>query len=337
MFGVIPFRNVDSPGADDYIKAGWSAPADGAITAQRIISFSISINNSQVNDPYDTRIQISLKNLFIKELKKIASTSVGRVLLYRILIEVRRHIQDSNIGTCGNDIVLIANSSFRERNRSIEIDKGQSQYVKGSGRIKFDVTNIRNAVIGRRKNLYSYIATDPTLNDVNIFHEMIHWFHYLRNPGRQTLEEKVSSDELCQISESDGVYQCYWGMLDDGTSRERLNSMTPWRADDACQQVLLEEIRTMLGMPKNASYIEGDDLSENLYRACTHQPLCFGHESLPFYEDNRVINKVLQVTNSGVVGYLLDFENPNYRNAKIFDKGYTPYYTKKGLGNSYFR
>ena len=134
MFGVIPFN------ANNYIKAGWSAPAlgNGAINEQRIISFDTNCagpphdqcsvvsyeNPHRIDDPNVPGAQISRRTLFERAFRKIASTSVGRVLLYRILLEIRRHITagDNNgcqeaICACPNDVV----QSARNRHRSMTI------------------------------------------------------------------------------------------------------------------------------------------------------------------------------------------------------------------------
>jgi len=44
--------------------------------------------------------------------------------------------------------------------------------------------------------------------------------------------------------------------------------------------------------------LEGDDLSENLYRMCIGNPLRFGHRTASFYEDSKVIDKIIHTVTS---------------------------------------
>lgn len=78
MFGVVDMNGAVSENENDYIKAGY----DGNNNNKRIISYDASMNE--------------YKETFIDNFKKIASTSVGRVLLYRILIEIRRKDGNGN-------------------------------------------------------------------------------------------------------------------------------------------------------------------------------------------------------------------------------------------------
>lgn len=122
--------------------------------------------------------------------------------------------------------------------------------------------------------------------------------------------------------------------------------MTPWigRTED---KIACEEIRNILGKQRNVtnnpgltnnSYFEGDDLSENLYRACLGKPLRFGHDTKDFYEDNKVIDAVINVTATNISGYSVNVENPLYRNTENIDIGCDPsYYTQRGLGESCFK
>jgi hypothetical protein len=67
-----------------------------------------------------------------------------------------------------------------------------------------------------------------------------------------------------------------------------------------------EKIRNLLGIPEGRldeqpvySYINGDDLSENLYRHCIGQPLGFcldwpSEYSYDFFEDMKVVNRCIE-------------------------------------------
>lgn len=83
-------------------------------------------------------------------------------------------------------------------------------------------------------------------------------------------------------------------------------SAMPWIVanDGSSFAVGFEEVRTILGSHTTVTdYINGDDISENLYRLCDDQPLRFGHSSSPFYEDKNVIEKVLSVCRNSMRQY----------------------------------
>ena len=68
-----------------------------------------------------------------------------------------------------------------------------------------------------------------------------------------------------------------------------------------------EEMRTLLGMPHNildAEYLNGDDLSENLYRSCKGMLLRFGYNGDNFYEDRKVINRVINAIINNYIVYI---------------------------------
>ncbi|MDR1391379.1 MAG: hypothetical protein LBI95_03375, partial [Holosporales bacterium] len=337
MFGVpTPFPGLivgaQIPAA--IVQAGWDAQANNL---QPIISFDGSINNvDMVNDPNHGG-QVSTINLFIRHFRKIASTSVGRVLLYRILIEIRRHNPGGNIGCCGADVILIAAlPNTRNRNRSISIRlRSPFAYLENSSRINIntDAGIAKRTVIGKRYDLCSYITMDTTSYDALIFHEMVHWYHHLRDPIRQNTEKDVSIVQIGNLA----PYSYFWNGLNgvNDINRERL-SIRAWRGAGA-DILKIEEIRTILGSLKNTiNYLEGDDLSENLYYACIFKPLSFGHSrDETFYEDNMVIDKVITITNANI-GYACYGENPIFRNKKTFDTKYRPSYSKQGLGECYY-
>ena len=56
-----------------------------------------------------------------------------------------------------------------------------------------------------------------------------------------------------------------------------------------------EEIRNILGAPANVEdRRHGDELSENLYRMCIGMPLRYGYLSAKYYEEKRVIDRVIK-------------------------------------------
>ena len=346
MFGVIPFQNAGAPGQNDYVKAGWSppAPGGGAINAQRIISFFGSVDNTMVNDPNIPGANISRRALFEREFRKIASTCVGRVLLYRILIEIRRHQAGSNAGCTENPTFVGATSGtlITDRCRNINIAYDCGSFGVGFGfsdllrQIVFveDPNNLFGnrtlfSVIGKStRSGYTHIINSSMKFDVALFHEMLHWFHHLRNPKRNYLE--TNTNKTLHFNDT-VISQYYWHGIDCcilawNTNNEN-NYAHIW-SSGFLSHLDFEEMRTLLGMPHNsniANYLNGDDLSENLYRMCTGMPLRFGYEGRNFYEDRKVIDRVINACWGNYIVYLtgkdshVDFQYNAGR--PIFGKG----------------
>lgn len=329
MFGVIPINHaaiaaaggVGAP-APIYVQAGWSppAPGGGAINAQSIISFHASVDNTMVNDPNIPGANISRRALFEREFRKIASTSVGRVLLYRILIEIRRHQSGNNVGCLGNDVIptFTTNMHTRNKNRRISIYMGiRSSYNSGRQKITIRQINKSHTIIGKitahNDDGYATIGKSESSIDISLFHEMTHWYHVLRNPTRQAYEtSSFDNNNLNLRNYYLGSY--YWSGLD--------NCVTKWNADrrriSESHWGNFEEMRTILGVPYGGTvhqyntYREGDDLSENLYRICIGSPIRFGYGNEGFYEDRKVINKVLNAVNESHTFYIKNYTSPSF-------------------------
>ena len=340
MFGVSQLRNVDNPGvADGYIKAGWSTSEDcRAVNAQRIISLDASLNDTMVDDHNIPGAQISRRALFEREFRKIASTSTGRQLLYRIIMEIRR-----TINGVPDASKYTYEGAQEERNTccsmTVRYGKENAFYFQ-SGIISFASNTIPNTVIGAQ--IQDNVMLDYSINpstkfnmkdyigcyaivveklkplDVSLFHELTHWFHFLKNQKRYHSE--VSNKNL--LESNMGKY--YWNdFIDNKNDSEEYITGVQWRGSmtgkrPACP----EEIRNILGMPLESSNFEnGDDLSENTYRKELNLPLRFGHRNIGFIESEEAIKKVLSnignnyiINSNKIAGNLSEFS--------------------KGLGNS---
>lgn len=204
MFGLLPNRTIVAHGSPIYVQAGWVINDKDQLEAKTIISFE--------EDPKD-----QIKTSFIQNFRKIASTSVGRVLLYRILIEIRRHTTE-NKGVLEISMPNIMGIEDRNKNRSIEIRFGDYTFFESSARITVNFSSpCHLTVIGKKYDLYSYITTDPSTYDIDIFHEMNHWYHYLRHPDRQTYERNIKKNEFYNYE----IYKDYWGMILETESIEK--------------------------------------------------------------------------------------------------------------------
>ncbi len=317
MFGVIDKNGGTSNNDNDYIHAGWSAHVIGiAIKTQRIIHFDTHFNgNDLVKDP-DTGDIISRENFFIQKFRRIASTSVGRTLLYRLLIEIRRH-QANNTGSLENGINPAHLLAHRNSSRSIEIRWGKFLY--GYTHISIENFIIQLPSIGKSDNGYNHIVKYAPPLDVMLFHEMNHWYHHLRHPNRFAEESNCygigrrldgnptpGNGNLGTVSANAadlGAY--YWQVLLAGDPQLAI-SEEAWKnplsiGGATVYRVPFEEMRNILGVPINgiANKLNGDEISENLYRMCIGVPLRYGYWQSPTlsstcYEDSRVIDKVVK-------------------------------------------
>lgn len=188
-------------------------------------------------------------------------------------------------GICENGI-QIRNKLLKNRNqcRSIYVsnntDDGFSFFRGEERRIEFDFHDMETRTL--RINANHTIDTDDDNDtlDIGLFHEMLHWFHYLRNPKRYT-----NSD-----AENPGVYKyalrsyygdpselCTWGSAVDeeeirvilGTPDYRKRnhlSLIPQEAFLTVNPVDGVLVKNGGFIPFESKFLEGDDLSENAYR-----------------------------------------------------------------------
>jgi hypothetical protein len=158
--------------------------------------------------------------------------------------------------------------------------------------------------------------------DASLFHEMLHWFHFLRFPDRYERERTNAEYTLCgETLRGGGNYHSlgtfYWFALAGNDSREK-ESWFYWKGSDQIRRIFpsFEEIRTILGAPSvtlfsevtgapqsifsSYKYFNGDELSENCYLAETGLPIRLSHEPAVFVEDWNVVDRALRVTNEAL-------------------------------------
>ncbi|MDR0580941.1 MAG: hypothetical protein LBG04_02390 [Holosporaceae bacterium] len=300
-------------GLKKYESAHLQSGFDKDGNASRIIDFDSDMNAQQVCTGRSTR-----KKLFKKEFREMASTSVGRVLLYRQLMEIRRKTTNDDCSPVDHleDGIVISSEYLNMRNshRSITIKWGNDNSGNlldlGNGRIEFFAKNpVKEIGIITRKQETAYMVERVKRPDnVGIFREMLHWFHFLRHPLRFYIEADKIYDTVAlnEIRIIDGITvdlgSIYFGSLrgDDLKNSERhwdgLNS-------EGKRLFKMEEIRNILGNIRkdgNASFLEGDDLSENLYRLCIGLLLRYGHNNSCKTEHEDVINVVKSVCDASL-------------------------------------
>ncbi len=234
------------------------------------------------------------KQQFWQAFRTIAANPVGRVLLYRLLIEIRRLDGPGGNG-CWGDGIATTDPTLKNRNktRSIEVYySNKSSFNFSKQRINIFLQN-KTLQTFKIENGYLTTAGENRTGDIALFHEMLHWFHHLRHHQR-CLDNK-------QINGFKYNTRCYYGSGYE---------LCVWGAE-----IKEEEIATILGSPnyrqethinlmpkkcffhndpgdsfyvENLGYVQqpdkflnGDDLSENVYRVSKGCRMRFGHSSQP--------------------------------------------------------
>lgn len=292
MFGVLEHSGV-------FLEVG----LDKTNTAKKILSIDGLLSDDLHNEL--PKKYISQKDAFVKNFRKIASTAVGRTLLYRILIEIRRHDSTVNkFGCVDSDVTAPIAIERRNDCRHLIINWKSSgnSFNFANKVINFGIQfpTRKPTTIGQENDLQQYheIILYPRPDDVGLLHEMIHWYHFLRHTERFTIERNAGNGSInIHGKKADNAIYIHIGNYYWPTATEdrwKLSAMPWFVINEEELAVGFEEIRTILGSKKVdvEGYINGDDISENLYRSCDNQPLRFGHSGTAFYEDKSVIDKV---------------------------------------------
>lgn len=325
---------------------------DKTNASKKILNIDGLLNNDSHNDL--PKKYSSQKDAFIKNFRKIASTAVGRTLLYRILIEIRRHdgmVDKKGCFDNGITIPTVAALTNRRndcRHLTINWKPSGNSFSYPNKIINFGVQfpERKPTTVGQDVNSnYHEIILYSRSDDVGLLHEMIHWYHFLRHAERYTMERNADNGNI-KINgkkESDThtihvhIGNYYWNTAE--IDKWKLSTM-PWFVVNGEELAVgFEEIRTILGAYSGIGYINGDDISENLYRSCNNYPMRFGHSGTAFYEDKSVIDKVKLACEEKRSIYCTGLYNNSMANSdNKEDKpkfGYASRILKEGIG--YFK
>lgn len=209
------------------------------------------------------------KGLFIDSFKKIASTPIGRVLLYRILVEVSRCYEEGNnlkwtdVNFCnGNDDIY----NRRECCRFIYITLAHPTFMYYQNddqilRININDYNFYGCTYG---GCTHNIATYST--DVSLFKKLTTWYHTLRN-----LEETAQLCSTFPVS----LYGKNTGTICEQYEINKGDDLNVWWYKD------LESIRSILG---DVNHNYGQGISENAYNLYkTYEESLISGKKLYFY------------------------------------------------------
>lgn len=287
----------------------------------------------------------TVQDVFWDIFKTIANTRSGRLLLYRLLIEIWRVEKPKGAsvanfaegvpepGTRGEDGDVgppFDASGSRVYCRCLlarEAENWTPYYSPGqqgqTARLKVAlVTDARYTTVGRQIQGIEgshpiFFIRSPSKRTLGlyssalVYHELLHWFHELRDVSRFAVEgwsftaSGVRPDLDVWRSP---IIRYYWGEPQPSHTAltQKRATLSPWilscSGDAACDRVDVEEIRAILGAePDVDDYLEGDDLSENRYRTELGLPMRFGHNRFLFFEDAQVISKAQVACGGGLL------------------------------------
>lgn len=244
---------------------------------------------------------------FWQTFRDIAADPVGRVLLYRLLIEIRRTDGPNGPGCCGDDVSLPQRYNLHNRNncRSINVSYNQEGCAFNAVQqsIKFVYNNNMQTTVLTitQQGLTTISETRPS--DIGLFHEMLHWLHFLRSPKKQTDNKGLAPRNFKYPMRCYYGYpseMCAWGeikaeeiatilgvpnlnnnphpYIHQGTDLINNGSFSGVQVPNSTQVSINGTNRYVLNFYK---FINGDDLSENVYRASRGWHMRFGHVSNP--------------------------------------------------------
>ena len=216
--------------------------------------------------------------------EKIANNTIGKPLLYRILIEAKKKPFFLYITSAP----AFFNAAWDQKNGIYGL--GLSPQL--SNKLSFPVFSNTEA-----DSTVMYAEKEPDL-DLAMFHELVHLFHKLNN-YRRSINYSSGKDGVSGSSDvrQHPLFLHYYGdhkACDIKKDDRWKTSLFIWSAlnPDNQSRVNFEEMLTICGFPMENS--TGDELSENLYRASKRLPLRFGHKLFTFVESEAIKQKVIE-------------------------------------------
>ncbi|MBE6447251.1 MAG: hypothetical protein E7015_02065 [Alphaproteobacteria bacterium] len=298
MFGVIDKNSGTSSNEGDYVKAGYAFKIRGGSLLKNISPndkfINFLVDNCDKCNQYSQHVRIinfendwALTGSFKEAFIKIASDPVGRVLLYRLLIEIRR-ISVSQHGTYGDiecDLLNLAevnrlNLIRRNFCRSINVDEGSFDFVQSARIIHFSTKPVKLHILSMNKDCSKVVTRGRNAPaDICLIHEMIHWFQFLRNIYRTDREYDIANKDhfISSCYGEDEAVKSWGGSLSltemrtilggpnyqNEKIRQLINKSTFHSDSNAANNRILVNGQYIL---KEGKYLEGDDISENAYR-----------------------------------------------------------------------
>ncbi|MDR0633045.1 MAG: hypothetical protein LBF84_02805 [Holosporales bacterium] len=250
------------------------------------------------------------REVFWQAFRNVANNPAGRNLLYRILIERERG------GT--EDVVLEPFDpdfdALRECALTMHIKWTYDTFsiTPFCGTLSFNDTICIMQFCQALARDYCAVGTMESDANADLFHELLHWYHALRAPQRyydevfglyRPIEHTIRTHPICRT---------IWNCDQDTTDSEILCSAKAWHTHvcNDCTVLDLEELRTIIGVKEQTSiiqsaegaflntFVNGDELSENLFRRFANLPYRIGYQAFNYYEDRTVVERCVALAQS---------------------------------------
>lgn len=280
------------------------------------------------------------------------------MLLYRILIEIRRHNNEFE-GVCESCVNSYSCDILDERKTFLKKKRNQARnmvviwsdlsfcYMPPSGENFPDMTLlIFNDKRIDKQEISTQISDQEVWIDVrksyledDLFHELLHWYHQLRHPIR--FHEDANLNGIYKINERLGGY--YYPQFIKASDEDKKLAATAWMQSGSDYIVSIEEMRTILGDP--SSSVEGDDISENTFtlsrqkKSKVKPKIRFGHKNFDFVENIETIKLAINSVAKSLIPFnveveeveknFIDFFGDNSEYISGFGKTKYPLYIEK--------
>lgn len=347
-------KNCGQPALDDLMERMltkeelYGLKVDGSITFACFVKsikwdalFKLINSGVKVEDSTFVCVKVGTErnNEITAALRQICQQNVGKLLIVRLLIALKRNFQNVSSytlyleegplchvyqhyvkGARVNDNIQ-KRSDKNRRNTNYSVITLNLDLLKEIRYTLFCDSSISDSILMSDD---SYPEFDNI--DVALFHEMVHVFH-LFTPADEDDDIAVSSKHSIYLAgqDDDGSYNIalhklfryYYKHFIDLRSRIKDEALLcahlmPWHnfTNENCYRVNFEEMLTIAGLPPDAEgYQPGDELSENLYRAERGLPLRFGHKLFTYYESGKIYEKVKSCVQDTLNKFELAYED----------------------------
>lgn len=219
--------------------------------------------------------------------RAIASNPVGRVLLYRLLIEITRHNSENQYVEEFRCLPEKKEGLLKNRQSILSINiefnsKAATSTFNTTGYITLNNTKFSKMILTIKDQILT-LTDDEQKNDeldIDLFHEMLHWYHKLRNGQRFNNSSTGNAQTYYQYHVMIHPYFYLFSTLNicnpkyDEKEVRTIIGMPNCKTNVLHKMLLNERILALKLVGENINinnlryqYLEGDDLSENAYRA----------------------------------------------------------------------
>ena len=249
------------------------------------------------------------KTSFTNAFRKIASDPVGRVLLYRLIIECTRldiTNMDKPFNCCAQDIIIPTKNIADRKNccrLQISTDPKSDMAFSPRGILFFNLTDTSGLNVFTKKTTQTFDTFEEETFplDIGLFHEMLHWFHFLQHPTKFINANKKEANVFkypfrCYYGDATDIITWHSAIRIDAEEIATILGCPHYNNEEHIKLIPLDaflmknkqptDIETRRGyIPASDKFLNGEDLSENTYRLSRSKNakekcyLRFGHNS----------------------------------------------------------